>query len=423
MKVGPWKISFREAPLTASMLAALVPPEINADVRIVDESVDTIPFHKTFDLVAISSITGTAPRAYAIADHFRAQGVTVVLGGVHITLLPDEAAQHADAIVIGFAETTWPQLLRDWVNGQLKPRYQSDDPGQVAHLPVPRRDLQKGWRYMVPYTVFATRGCKGTCDFCTVPAVNYGWHMRPIAEVIAEIRQIPSRRLAFSDVNLTEDPDYAKAFLRALIPLKKQWGGLASTRIGEDDELLDLLHQSGCQFLLFGFESMNNQSLRSIHKGFNKVEEYQKLIHKLHQRRIIILGCFIFGFDEDDPSVFARTVEMIDHLKIDIPRYAIYTPYPRTQAFERLEAERRMLHYQWQYYDTQHVVFQPKQMTPQQLDDGFRWAFQRTYTLRSMLKRTWGPGRNFLVAFVGNLAYTLYIKRLKADQQRFPGPV
>ena len=419
LKFWPLDISFREAPLTVTTLAALIPQDIQADVHITDESIDTVPFHNHYDLVGISCMTGTSTRAYEIADRFRAQGATVVLGGVHVTLLPDEAKQHADAIVTGFAEITWRQLLRDFTRDRLQPVYSSKTI-YLAHLPHPRRDLQRRFGYMVPNTVFVTRGCRGVCDFCTVPAAKFGWHTRPIPEVIDEIRSIHAKRIVFSDVHLTEDPEYAKAFFKALIPLKKRWGGLASTRIFADDELLDLMHKSGCSFLLIGFESINSDSLATIHKGFNKVGQYQEFVRKLHELNIIIQGCFIFGLDQDDTSVFARTVEMVDHLKIDIPRYAIYTPYPGTKAFQRLEAEQRLLHYHWEYYDTQHVVFVPNKMTPQELDDGFKWAYKQTFSFTSTIKRTWGSGKNFPITFVGNLAYKLYIKRLFAEEHRFP---
>ncbi len=421
LKIGPFQASFREAPLTATMLAALVPPDIDAAIEVVDESVQRVPFRKSYDLVGISCMTGTSARGYEIAGHFRARGVTVVLGGVHPTLLPDEARQHADAVVTGFAERTWPQLLRDFMNGCVQPLYH-DDGAHLQNLPCPRRDLQRHFGYMIPNTVFVTRGCRGRCKFCSVPAANYGWHTRPISEVIDEIRRITARRIAISDVHLTEDPEYAKEFFTALIPLKKSWGGLASTRIGQDEELLDLMYRSGCKFLLIGFESFNSGSLATINKSFNHVEQYREFVRQLHDRRMIIQGCFIFGLDHDQRSVFADTLDLIDQLKIDIPRYAIFTPYPGTPAFRRLDAEGRLLHTRWQYYDTQHVVFQPRHMTPQELDDGFKWAYKHTFSVRSTLRRTWGTGWNFPIGFVGNLAYKLYIKRLFAEQGRFPEP-
>ena len=325
LKLGPLNMSFREAPLTATTLAALVPPEIDAEITIADESVQPIPFHKEFDIVGISCLTGTAARAYEIAGKFREKGSFIVLGGIHVTLKPGEAARHADTIVVGFAERTWPQLLRDFVTDEVKSCYQSAAV-DIDNLPVPRRDLQKTLGYMVPNTVFATRGCRSVCDFCSVPAAEFGWHKRPVNDVIDEIRRIGSKRFAFNDVNITEDTGYAKELFNAMIPLKKMWGGLASTRILEDDELIELMYKSGCVYLLIGFESFSNRSLTSIHKSFNNSEKYRELIRKLHSYGIVVMGCFIFGFDDDGPQVFRETADLVDQFKIDIPRYAVYTP-------------------------------------------------------------------------------------------------
>ena len=420
LRVGPWARSFREAPLTLTTLAALVPTELKALLRLVDASVEPVPLKERFDLVAISCMTGTSARAYALADHFRARGATVVLGGVHVTLRPEEARQHADAIVRGFAEQTWPQLLRDFAAGQLRPEYfgQSTD---LAGLPDPRRDLQHAWAYMVPNTVFATRGCRSACDFCSVPAAGFGWHTRPVPDVIDEIRRLPGRRFAFNDVSLNEDPDYSRELFTALTPLKKSWGGLATTRIADDEELLDLMAASGCQFLLLGFESVGQGNLDGMGKRFNQAGSYSRVADALHRRGIIIQGCFIFGLDEDTPDVFAETVAAVNDLRIDIPRYALYTPYPGTRAFERLKKEGRLLHEHWEHYDTQHVVIRPTQMTPEELDAGFIRAYRDTFSLASIWRRTSGA-RHAAIAFVGNLAYRRYVHRLERDRERIHQP-
>jgi len=417
VQIGSLTRSLREAPLTMTLLAALVPAELQAEITLIDESIDRVPADGVFDLVAISVMTGTSHGAYRWADHFRARGAKVVLGGVHVTLRPEEAALHADVIVKGFAERTWPQLLRDHAAGNLKASYH-DPEVHLQNLPMPRRDFQKPFGYMMPSTVFATRGCKGKCDFCTIPAADFGWHTRPVAEVIDELRRTPARRLAFNDVSITEDREYAKELFTAMIPLKKKWGGLCTTRIAEDEELLDLMTRSGCRYMLIGFESLNAPSLQGIQKGFNRPAAYADLMRKMHARRILIQGCFIFGFDHDGPSVFQDTVAMVDELKIDIPRYAIYTPYPGTAAYHRLKGEQRLLHENWRHYDTQHVVFRPSQMSPEQLDAGFRWAHTRTFRLGSMVHRTLAAGIWFPVAFVGNLAYRRYTRRLQADTER-----
>ena len=420
LQFGPWARSFREAPLTLTTLAALVPSDLQVSLRLVDASVEPVPLEDRFDLVAISCMTGTSAKAYALADHYRARGIPVVLGGVHVTLRPDEARRHADAIVRGFAEYTWPRLLRDFAAGRMQAEYRAQT-ADLAGLPDARRDLQHTWAYMVPNTVFATRGCRSSCDFCSVPAAGFGWHTRPVPEVIDEIRRLPGRRFAFNDVSLNEDPEYARELFAALIPLKKVWGGLATARIADDEELLDLMAASGCQFLLLGFESIAQDSLDRMGKRFNRAEGYARIADALHGRGIIIQGCFIFGLDEDTPDVFEETVAAVNELRIDIPRYALYTPYPGTRAFERLQMEGRLLHEHWEHYDTQHVVIQPKHMTPEQLDAGFICAYRETFGLKSIWHRT-STARHAAIAFVGNLAYRRYVGRLERDRDRIHRP-
>lgn len=417
IKLGPLETSFREAPLTATTLAALVPQELNAHVTIVDRSIgQQIPYEESFDLVGISIITGTASEGYEIADRFRERGVTVVLGGVHATLLPEEAAAHADAVVCGFAEQSSPRLLLDFERGSIKALYRDRDP-DISSLPDPRRDLQKPFGYLMPNTVFITRGCRGHCDFCSVPAAEFGFQKRPLGDVIAEVQRLRGRRFVVSDVHLTQEIDYAKELFKALIPLNKKWGGLVSPRVAYDPELMK---RSGCVYLLLGFESINTSSLHYIGKSFNEAGEYKTAIDRLHAYGIIVQGCFIFGFDEDERSVFEDTLDWINQLKVDIPRYDLYTPYPKTRLFYRLEKEKRILHTNWRYYDTQHVVIQPLRMNPQTLEEGFKWIWRETFRIKPSLVRSLISGWRMPITFLGNLAYQLYIRRLEADTDRFP---
>jgi radical SAM superfamily enzyme YgiQ (UPF0313 family) len=421
LRLGSLRISFREAPLTLTTLAALVPAELHADVTIADENVQTIPFASDFDLVGVTCITGASERAYAIAETFRRRGTTVVLGGVHVSLLPHEAARHADAIVVGFAERAWPRLLRDFADGRLQRRYEQPERAALVGLPPARRDLQKHFGYMVPNTVFATRGCKAACDFCTVPAVPFGWSTRPVGDVVDEIRGLRSRRFTFNDVSIAEDRDYAKELFTALVPLRKTWGALVTTRVGTDEALLDLMARAGCAYLLTGFESPGRASLRSIHKGFNDPADYRVVVGNLHRRGIAVQGCFIFGLDHDTRAVFADTIDLCNELAIDIPRFAIYTPYPGTAAFQRLDRDGRILHRRWRYYDTQHVVFRPAQMSPRELDEGFRRAYRLAFTAAAGVRRV-ARSPHPIVSFFGNLAYRLYAARLQADLDRLYEP-
>lgn len=260
--------------------------------------------------------------------------------------------------------------------------------------------------------MYATRGCKGVCEFCSIPAARYGWQTRPVGEVVDEIRSLPGRRFVFNDVSLAEDRDYAMELFEALAPLKRSWGGLATTRIGRDNELLDAMAASGCQFLLVGLESVSTASLHSIAKGFNRVEDYRAFVDTLHARGICLQGCFIFGLDHDEPDVFERTCALVADVGVDIPRYAVATPYPGTPVHRRLAAEGRLLNEYWPHYDTQHVVFEPVHMSPETLDCGFRKSYFETYSLgaiRRRCARSPRPG----ITFLGNLAYRRYLRRLE----------
>jgi radical SAM superfamily enzyme YgiQ (UPF0313 family) len=411
---GIFKTSLRYAPLTLTTLAALVPPDLNAEVVIQDEGVQPLDLDFDADLVGITAITGTAPRAYRIADALRARGHTVVLGGVHATLLPDEAAPHADALVLGYAEKSWPQLLRDFAAGRLRPRYHRPTGRVLAGVPVARRDLLKRERYSTVNSIEATRGCPHRCDFCVVPAAwaNTYAH-RPVEEVVAELRTFEGRVALFIDLSPVEDVHYAKALYRAMIPLRMRWVGLSTTRIAEDDELLALAARSGCKGLLIGFESVSQDTLDQTHKGFHAAAGYREVVRKLHDRGIGVQGCFVFGFDNDDPSVFERTVEFVDRAKVDLPRYAVATPFPNTALYRRLEAEGRLLHKDWSLYDVEHVVFEPRRMSPERLQEGLEWAWRQSYGWVSCFTRLAGAPWSILPLWVSlNLGYRYYARHL-----------
>jgi radical SAM superfamily enzyme YgiQ (UPF0313 family) len=411
---GIFKTSLRYAPLTLTTLAALVPAELNAEVTIQDEGVQPLDLDFDADLVGITAITGTARRAYDIADRLRAKGHTVVLGGVHATLLPEEAAPHADALVLGYAEKSWPQLLRDFARGELRPRYFTPTGRSLAGVPVARRDLLKKERYSTVNSIEATRGCPHKCDFCVVPTAwaNTYAH-RPVEEVVAELATFQKRHALFIDLSPTEDVNYAKALYRAMIPLRMRWVGLSTTRIAEDAELLRLAAQSGCKGLLIGFESISQETLNGTHKGFHAAAGYADVVKKLHDHGIGIQGCFVFGFDTDDESVFARTVEFVDRTRIDLPRYAVATPFPNTGLYRRLEAGGRLLHKNWALYDVEHVVFRPKRMSPERLQEGLEWAWRQSYSWRSLFRRVRGAPPSILPLWLSlNVGYRYYAKHL-----------
>lgn len=406
--------SLRYAPLTLTTLAALIPEDLGIEVSILDEGTKNIDVETIqADLVGISAITSTAPRVYAIADQLRKRGIPVVLGGVHPTLLPEEAAQHADSIITGFAEETWPELLRDFVTGKMQSRYQQRPELSLKNLPIPRRDLLNSKKYLTVNTVEATRGCPRKCKFCAVPA-TWGptYLMRPVQEVIKEIEQLEGKYFLFLDVNPIENPKYTKQLYRELAPLRKIWGGLSTIRIVEDQELLDLAVKSGCKGLLIGFETVIQESLDQVGKGINEVVNFKKAVDVLHDHGIAIFGCFVLGLEEDDESIFERTVDFVNKACIDLPRFSVYTPYPGTIAFEELSAQGRILTTDWLLYDVEHVVFQPKHMSPERLQEGLHWTWKQAYSLSSIVRRLIGS-RNILRYIIpSNIGYRYYAKHL-----------
>lgn len=406
---GSFGKSLHYAPLTLTTLAALVPAELAAEVVIYDETAGSIPLDLEADLVCITCITGTSSRCYAYADYFRNSGKTVVLGGVHPTMLPEEAARHADVVFSGFAEQSFPQMLRDYQNGCLQPRYSQGCDFTINNRVIPRRELLNKKRYITMNSLEAVRGCTLPCTFCAYPAAfGRTIYKRPVKEVIAEIEALNSREVLFPDVNLITDRAFAVELFTAMIPLHKMWFGLVTSAIGIDDELVALFQKSGCRGLLIGFESISQSSQKFIHKGVNKVLEYGELMKKLHNAGILVQGCFAFGGDDEDTSVFERTVEMVLQTKIDLPRYSILTPFPQTEYYRQLESEQRIVERDWAMYDVEHCVYIPKKMTKEELEGGIEWAWRETYKFSSILKRLTPFKNSPFLAFLVNSGYKGY---------------
>lgn len=414
-RVGNFPLSLRYSPLTMATLAALVPEELNCEIEIADEGVQLVDFEARPDIVAISIITGTAPRGYAIADHFRRRGITVVMGGVHTTLMPNEAAEHADSIVIGYGEETWPELLRDFSKGQMKKKYNGLKPPSLINYPIARRDLLHTKGYVTTSTMWATRGCLNDCDFCSIPATwGSNFFMRPIDEVVAEAASLPGKEFVLLDPSPMEDIAYAKELFKALKAANKHWFGLSTTKIGEDPELMKILGESGCKGLLVGFESVNQMSIGSIQKDHNSVEFYKDLIKKMHDNGMGVQACFVFGLDDDEPDIFKRTVNFCDKAHVDLPRFSTYTPFPNTGAYRKLAKQNRIISNDWSLYDVEHIVIKPARMTVDQLRDGLHWAWQHAYRIPSIAKRLLGSRTSTGFAIGLNLGYRSYAKKLKS---------
>lgn len=410
--------SLRYKPLTLTTLAALVPGELNVELTLIDEGIEDVPEGLEADLVGMTVITGTSKRAYELSEGFRRRGMKVVLGGPHVTLVPEDAQPHADAIVVGYAEETWPELLRDFARGEMKRRYEQGADLVLGGRPFAKRELLPKARFLTDNVFEATRGCVHDCDFCVVPSA---WGRkplrRPIPEVVREIEEHLSRRkgprqILFVDLNLIASRSHAAELFTALTPLKVRWFGLSTVLIGKDDGLLELAEKSGCKGLLIGLESISPGNLALTRKGFNQPEEYAGLIAKLHGHGIAVQGCFTFGMDEDDESVFERTARFAVEAKIDLPRFAVVTPFPGTALYRRLESEGRILTRDWSLYDAQHVVFQPKRMSVEQLQKGTERAWRIAYGWGAMARRMMASPAPMLVRVATNLGYRFYAKNL-----------
>jgi radical SAM superfamily enzyme YgiQ (UPF0313 family) len=405
--------SLRYMPLTLPTLAALVPDDLGADVRCFDEGIEDIDPALDADLVGMTVITGTARRAYELAAGFRSRGITVVLGGPHVTLLPDEAQEHADSIVVGYAEDEWPRLLHDFVAGQLQPRYVQSPSLRLTGRPFPNRSVLPERRYLTADVFEATRGCVHNCSFCVVPAA---WGRRPLQKpveaVVEELRLRNARRAIFIDLNLIADREYAARLFEALIPLRIQWFGLATTLLCDDVPLLDLAAASGCRGLLMGLESLSPKALRATCKGFNDPTDYPRVVHELHRRKIALQGCFVFGLDHDGPDVFLKTAQFAVDCGIDLPRFAVVTPFPGTQLYLDLTAQGRILTRNWELYDAQHVVFQPAQMSVDELQRGTERAWKHAYSWINMGRRLRHTPSPWPLALATNLGYRFYAYRL-----------
>jgi radical SAM superfamily enzyme YgiQ (UPF0313 family) len=404
---------FRFPYLSLTTLAALTPE--NVEIVIEDENVQEIDFHNLPDLVAISIITPLAKRGYAIADRFRQLSIPVVIGGFHATWMADEAGQHADAVVRGEAEIVWPQVIQDFQKGSLQKTYRAVRPADMQALPIPRRDLLKKGAYFFTNTMQISRGCPFQCAFCSVTAFfGHTYRLRPIREVQKELEILLREKnfIFFVDDNIIGNPSYAWELFSLLKEFRVKWLSHASINLAENNELLKMAAQSGCYGLFIGFESLSQETLQQHHKTFNRVDRYRTLIQKIHDHGIGIEGSFIFGSDHDDPSIFKQVVDFCEETKIEAVVLAILTPYPGTLIYEQYTRENRIISKNWDLYDMDHVVFHPRQMTVEQLQEGHQWANRQFYSYPSMLKRFWPLRRSHQVFLPSNWGMRRALKNL-----------
>ena len=372
--------------ITMPYLAARVPS--GWDVLHVDQEAEEIDWKIEVEVVGITFHTPSAYHAYDIAARFRSKGVCVVMGGPHVTLLSEEAKEHADVIFIGEAEGLWEKFLLEFTTGSYQKVYRQTSAPSLEKIPMARKDLFHR-RDHTNGVLFATRGCPSQCDFCTI-AVMYPhrFRKRPIPEVAAEYASFKGKVIIFWDDNISGDMTYAKELFRALTPHKKWWSSQPTLQAGRDDEFLEAAARSGCKQLFLGLESISQQSMLEVNKRINRVDEYLQIIERIHSFGIAVQIGIVFGFDHDTPQIFKSTLDFLEEAGVQNATFNILTPFPGTPLFRRMEAESRILTRDWRKYNGRDdVVYQPLQMSVDELLAGFRYANERFYSLPSIARR------------------------------------
>jgi len=409
---------FRLSFLNLPYVAAATPPDI--EVKIVDEAFEKVDFNEKVDLVCLTAQTPVVPRAYDIANEFKKRGIPVVMGGVHASMLPEEALQHVDAVVAGEAEEVWPYLIEDLRKGQLKQIYQGNGFVEPSNLPLPRRELLNEKFYFPLKLLETTRGCPHHCDFCGVSKFfGFRYRNRPISEIDRELKTIfhkgsvvapalkkvlsifskdlpyflKRRLLYIIDSNVAGDRRFCLDLLSLLKEYDLLWWGHAPVSIAFDEEVLNGFSQSGCIALNIGFESLSAKNLNSMGKGFNQPSRYAEAVKRIHDHGIGIMGTFIVGLDDDDLGVFQRITDFCIHERLDWALTFIMAPYPGTDSFRRLEQEGRIFCKNWEKYDSLNAVYQPILMSVEELERGMRRVWKEVFSLasiyRRILKRPW----------------------------------
>ena len=405
--------------LTMQQLAAITPPE--HDVEVVDERFEHINFHKKYDVVGITCLTYNSLRGYEIADIFRRQGATVVFGGYHASLLPEEAKEHADAVVIGEAELTWPQVLSDIKQHILKPFYKAERLVNPEEIPAARHDI--GLYNPFAEAIQASRGCPTGCEFCAMQMIEGPrFRGRPVDHIIDEMKSIKARAMFFSDASLTINPAFSKALFREMRPLNKHYDCFGNINVlSRDDELLRLAGDAGISMWYVGIESLSQQNINAVGKTTNKVEDYGKAIRKIKDNGMMVTGFFMFGFDYDTLETFRRTLEAIYEWDLDGIALSIMTPYPGTRLYQRMEKEGRITCRDWSRYAEGTLTYKLENMTEEQLVRGIQQMGLDYFSLPRIAKRCLlhngtlaGPYR-FVSKLVGNMVSRTFFKQEKFD--------
>ena len=379
--------------LAIPTLTSLTPPQ--HEIRVFDENIEDIDYTWKADLAGITVRTMFAKRAYEISETYRTKGTKTVLGGIHPSMCPEDALPHCDSVVIGEAEQLWHTVLEDAENGRLERIYKTDKFADLEAAPIPDRSSLSRDRYLLDI-VQTTKGCPFHCEFCAVHAFDgQTIRSRTVEQVIQEIHAINSshdtykkkKAMFFADDNIIANRAFAKELFLALQPLNINWMCQASINISEQAELLELMRASGCGAIFIGFESISDDNLAMMHKGINRRHNFFEAIKKIQSHGILVHSSFIVGYDFDSEATFDELISFIRESNLLMPLINILTPFPGTKLFKRLEEEGRILHRDWSKYDTQHVVFSPASMSPEDLLQGYKRVMRSVYSFDSILKK------------------------------------
>lgn len=381
-------------------------------VIIENENIRDINYDEAVDIVGISITVDVLPRAVEIAKRFRERGVTVVGGGIQITACPEYMTEEFDAVSVGMAEKTWFDIVRDFQRGELKKIYTCSGSIKGSDIIAPAYDLINKGDYLYTNIVCTSRGCPFKCDFCYNSCEHCRdiYINRPIEDVLADIRAIGKKHIMFIDDNFIGNPKWTREFVKALKPLKIKWNAAVSSNIGDMPELLDEMAESGCQSLFIGFESLNERSLKNVHKNQNSIEKYEKLVNELHSRGIMINASFVFGLDGDDVTTFKATLDWIVKNKIETVTSHILTPYPGTKLYDDFVKDNRITSFDFSEYNTASVVFKPENMTADELYEGYINIYKEIYSLKNIIRRIPRSRKQVLPYLMFNLLYRKYGK-------------
>ncbi len=375
--------------LALTSIAAATPPSWT--VRYWDENVlqGPPPLDPFPEIVGISVHLTFARRAFELAAFYRARGAKVVLGGLHVLSSPEECAPHADALAVGEGVQLWPQILEDFSAGKLAPRYEGSYRRPYREEPAPRRDILPRESFLTTLSIIATRGCHNRCGFCylATDGISMPYQMADVNHVVRQLEESDEPYAVFVDNNLGSRPEYLRALCRALRPVKKIWSAAVTIDVTDDPSLVREMALAGCTGVFVGFESLTGENLEMAKKKTPRPEDYARRTRILHDYGIQVNGSFVLGFDHDRPDAFARTADWVEENRLECATFHVLTPYPGTPLYRQMESEGRILHKNWDLYDTAHAVFRPKHMTPEALEEGYAWIYERLFSHASIFRR------------------------------------